>query len=170
VRAVVGASPGEEDAADGGSADEAGLAGAQVDAMLELEEAGNAVGVDVIGDGRAPQFDGLAQDGLQGGVQPIEAGASEASGHARGADSGVEEAFVGVDVADAMEKLLVEQGGFDGELSMAKEGCEVGRRDGEGLAAGSAEGPRAAGVVDGVQSEAAEAAGVDEAEFAAGTE
>jgi len=51
--AVVGTPPSQNDAADGGSADQAGLAGSQVDAVLELEEAGDAVGVHVVGDGGA---------------------------------------------------------------------------------------------------------------------
>jgi hypothetical protein len=38
---------------DGRVADAAGLAGAGVDVVVELEEAGYAVGVYVIGDGRA---------------------------------------------------------------------------------------------------------------------
>ena len=165
--AVVGAPSGEEDAADGGSADQAGLAGSHVDAVLELEEAGDTVGVDVVGDGGAAKLDGFPQDGLQGCLKAVEPLAGEASGHAGRTDSGMEEAFVGINVAHAVEQLLVEQGGLDRELAVAEEGAEVGGRDGEGLLSGSAEGLR---VGDRVQSEAAEAARVDEAKLAAGGE
>ena len=136
----MGAAASEEDAADGGSADQAGLAGAHVDAMLELEEAGHTVGIHVVGDRGTAERDGVPQDVLQGGVEPVELGAGEAAGDAGGADSGVEEALVGVDVADAVEERLVEQGGLDGELAAAEEGREVVGGDGEGFAAGSAEG------------------------------
>ena len=48
--AVVGAAASDDDALDGGGADAAGLAGAGVDVVVELEEAGYSVGVDVVGD------------------------------------------------------------------------------------------------------------------------
>ena len=51
--AEVGASATYDDSLDGGLADAAGLAGAGVDVVVELEEAGYAFGVYVIGDGRA---------------------------------------------------------------------------------------------------------------------
>ena len=50
---VMCAPAGKQNAADGCAALAAGLAGAQVDAMLELEETADAVGVDIIGDRRA---------------------------------------------------------------------------------------------------------------------
>ena len=75
---------------------------------------------------------------------------------ARGADAGVEEGLVGVDVADAMEEGLVEERGLDGGLAGAEEGDEVFEWDGEGLFA-------RAGIGIGGYGEAAEAAGVDEA-------
>jgi hypothetical protein len=60
--AEVGAAAGDGDFLDGRFADEAGLAGAPVDLVLELEEAAHAVGVDVVGDGRAAELDGVGQD------------------------------------------------------------------------------------------------------------
>jgi len=48
--AVVGAAAGEGDSLDGSFADEAGFAGALVDAVFELEEAADAGGIDVVGD------------------------------------------------------------------------------------------------------------------------
>lgn len=62
VGAEMGAASAEDDAADGRSADETGLALASVDAMLDLEETGLAVGVDVIGNGGASGADGRFED------------------------------------------------------------------------------------------------------------
>ena len=46
----MGAAAADYDALDGSAADAAGLAGAGVDVVVELEEAGDAVGVYVVGD------------------------------------------------------------------------------------------------------------------------
>ena len=93
---------------------------------------------------------------MQGFAETRQLGACEASGLAEGADSGVEEGLVGVDIAYSMEKRLVEQSGFDGRFAVAEEGDEVFERDGEGLFAGACVG-------FGRDGEAAEAAGVHEA-------
>ena len=58
----MGAAATDHDALDGGSTDEAGLAGAQVDAVLELEEAANAVGVHIVGDRGAAKLNGVPDD------------------------------------------------------------------------------------------------------------
>ena len=150
----------DEGAADRGAANQTGLAGPHIDPVLELEEAGDAVGIDVVRDGGASERDGFPQDLLQGGVELAELEPAEASCHADGADAGTEEALVGVDVADAVQELLIEQGGLDGELAATEEGGEVVGGDGEGLVAGASE-------RSGVQGQAAEAAGVDEAELTA---
>ncbi len=150
------------------------LAGAAVNLVLELEEASDAVGVDVVGDGGAAELDGVGEDLLEGGVETGELGAGEAAGVAGGADAGAEEALVGVDVADAVEDGLVEEGGLDGELAAAEELGEVGGGDGGGLGTGAGVagvfcfgfGVRFGGIVEVDDGEAAEAAGVDEAEFA----
>ena len=133
--AEVGAAPGEGDAADGGCADEAGLAGAPVDAVFQLKEAARAVGIDVIGDGGASELDGVAENIDKRGAQAGEFGAGEARGLAGGTDGGAEERLVGVDVADAVEEGLVEQRGLDGRAARVEEGDEVFEGDGEGFAA-----------------------------------
>lgn len=51
--AEVGAAAADGDLFNRCFADQAGLTGALVDLVLELEEPANAVGVDVVGDGRA---------------------------------------------------------------------------------------------------------------------
>jgi len=163
----VGAPSGQEGAANRGSADETGLAGAHVDAVLELEEAGYPVGVDIVGNGRATKLDGFAEDGLECSPKPFEAGAGEASSHVGGADAGVEEALVGIDVANTMQELLVEEGGLDRELAATEESGEIFGGDGEWLVTGPAEGVFCAGLV---KSQTAETPGIDESELAARAE
>ena len=102
----------------------------------------------------------MFEDLDEGGAEAGELGAGESAGVAEGSDVGVEEGFVGVDVAYAVEEGLVEQRGFDGSFAIAEEGDEVFEGNGEGLFAW-------AGIGIGGYREAAEAAGVDEAEFAA---
>ena len=53
---------------------------------------------------------------------------------ATGADFGVEEAFVGVDVAYSVEEGLVQEGRFYWGFAASEEGDEVGERDGQGFA------------------------------------
>lgn len=71
VGTIMGASASEEDAENGGSADQAGLAGAHINAVFELEEAADAIGVYIIGDGGAAEFDGVREDVLQGDAEAI---------------------------------------------------------------------------------------------------
>jgi len=165
----MGTAPGEQDAADGGSAAAAGLAGTQVDAVLKLEESAGASRVDVIGDRGAAQPNGLLENLAQSPAQALELGAGETAGGAARTDSGMKEALVGVDVAHSGEQGLVEKRCLDGELSTAKEGREFVGADGKRLSAGRGEGTGAGEVaeVQFTEFEAAEAARVDEAEFAA---
>ncbi len=164
--AEVGSASGENDAANGRPADEAGLALPGVHAVLDLEEAGLTVGVDVVGNRGTAGADGRFQNGLERLAEAQQPGAGETAGPTGGADFCAEEAFVGVDVAHAVEQRLVEQRGLDGELAAAEERDEVIGGNGEGFAAGSGE---EAGV-DGVKGETAETARVDEAQLAAGSE
>ena len=106
--AVVGAAAGEDDALDRRGADAAWFAGAGVDVVVELEEAGNSVCVDVIGDRGSPKLDGFRENLDQSGAKTGEFGAGKTAGVAGGADAGVKESLVGVDVADAVEKRLVQ--------------------------------------------------------------
>jgi hypothetical protein len=165
----VGSAPAYDDAADGRFADQAGLPGSHVDVVAKLEEAALACGVDIIGDRRAAEPDGLAQHLLHSGVEAIQLLRSEPCGHAAGADFGAEEALVGIDVADAVQQALVEQRCFDGGASLVKELAEVGFGDAQRFCAGTTEASDIRGVIrclfGDVQAHAAEAAGIDKAEF-----
>ena len=68
----MGAPAAEEDAADRGAAEAAGLALPAINPMLDLEEACHAVSVDVVGHGGAPGADGRLENPDQGAAQAIE--------------------------------------------------------------------------------------------------
>ena len=60
-RTEMSASPAEQEALDRSFAGEAWLSCAQIDAMPQLKESLLALSVDIIGDGRPPQLDGMSQ-------------------------------------------------------------------------------------------------------------
>src|SRR5271170_5443510 len=62
LRAVVAAAAGDYDAFDGRLADQAGLSFAAVDAVLQLEEAFFAVGIDIVRDGGAAEGNRFAKN------------------------------------------------------------------------------------------------------------
>src|SRR5581483_2452202 len=113
LRAEVGASSAEDDALDGGFAGAAGFAGLGVDAVEALKGAGLAVGVAVVAEGAAAVAAGnLRRRQLIGGGQWV--------------DAGGEEGFIDVDVAEARDQRLVEQGVFDGAGGFAEPAGELG--------------------------------------------
>jgi hypothetical protein len=164
----MGAPSGKNNAADGGSAGQARLACAHIHAVLELEETSHPIGIDVIRDRRSAECDGFPQDCLQSSAKPDEPLAGNTAGNARGTDPGLEKAFIGVDIAHAVEKRLVKQGCLNGELAVTEEGDKFLSGDGERFMAGPAEEfCLRRGLVE---SETAESAGVNEAQLAAGAE
>src|SRR3954470_22860746 len=103
------AASGDHDALDRSLASEAGFAGAHIDTMLKLEESFFAVGVYVIGDGRATRFNRLVQHIAHGLVKFAQLIACDGIGAAARTDTGAKERFVSVNVADSAEKSLIEQ-------------------------------------------------------------
>jgi len=84
---------------------------------------------------------------------------------AGGADAGVEEGLIGIDITDAMEQRLVKQRGLDGRLAIAEEDDEVFEWNSERL------GARAFVLRVGRDDrEPPEAPGVDEAQLLAAAE
>ena len=63
-RAVMGAAPSDDQSANRGSTDQAGLSSPHVDEVAKLKEAALACGIDIIGDRGAAQPDRFAQDFL----------------------------------------------------------------------------------------------------------
>ncbi len=130
----------------------------RVDTVFQLEEAGDTLGVDVVRDRGAAQRNGAGEDVDQGEAQALEIGPGEASGLSPRPDAGPGQGLIRIDIADAMQQRLIEQGGFDGGAAMAKESGEVSWDDGQGFD------PRAdIGFLP--NGEPAEAARVDEADL-----
>jgi hypothetical protein len=127
----VGSAPGYYHPANRRLAAAAGLAGAQVDAVLKLKKPALAIGVDVIGDRRAAQPNSVRQDLAQRGPQVVELGAGDAVGTPPRANAGMKEAFVGVDIAHASQQRLVQQSCLDVQTPPAKKCGEFVRTDGE---------------------------------------
>src|SRR5207253_2407247 len=102
------------------------------------------------------------QDLLDGAVERGDVVGREAVGSLEGVEAGEEEAFIDIDVAQAGDEGLIEQGGLDRPFGGGETLEEVGGTEGERLGA-------EVGVVGiGAQPEdAAEAAGVDEAKLQA---
>jgi hypothetical protein len=69
VGAIVCAPASQDDAPNRRSAYQARLSGAEIDPVLELEEAGYAGRVYIIRYGRPAERDGLSKDALQAGMQ-----------------------------------------------------------------------------------------------------
>ena|SRR5271156_6022714 len=90
VGTIVCSPTSHEDAMDGGAANQAGLSSPHIHPMLELEEAFHPGRVDIIRNGRATQGYGLAQHGLQGGVQTVKLCPLEVPRHPAGTDTGAE--------------------------------------------------------------------------------
>ena len=77
------------DAFDGGGTGSAGLAGARVDAVVQLEEACYPFGVDVVGYGRAAELDCVLQDLDKSCTKPGELVPGKTPCLAAGPDSGM---------------------------------------------------------------------------------
>lgn len=129
MRAEVGAAASDENPANRGSADQAGLAGAEIDLVLQLKEAFLPGSVHIVRNGRAAESDRLPQYGLDGAAQNRQFLGFEPARLAQRADAGMKETFIGVDVANAVQKLLIQQGGFDGRSTSAKQRSKRVYRD-----------------------------------------
>ena len=81
--------------------------------VLELKEATFPIGVDVVGNRRAAESDGLQENLAQRETEPLKLGESEPVTPAARPDARLKQAFVGVDIAHACEDRLIEQRRFD---------------------------------------------------------
>lgn len=136
---VMGSAPGNQNSTNRRLAAQAGQAGAKVDAVLELKEPPLAIGVNVIGDRRAAESNGVRQDFAQRQPQAVKLGAGDAVGTPPRANAGMKEAFVRVDVAHAGQQRLVQQSCLDAQTPPAKKCGKFVRTDGERFVAWRAE-------------------------------
>src|SRR5579864_1676012 len=88
--AVMTAAPGDHDSLDGCLADQTCFRFATVDAVLELEEPFLAVGVHIVGDGRAAERDRFLEHFFHGQEELAELVAGNAGSAAARADAGAE--------------------------------------------------------------------------------
>lgn len=100
---------------------EAGLAFTPISAVLDLEEAGFAIGIDVIGDGRSAGSDGGVQNFLQPSMQLSQFSVGQSIGSAPWPDVRAEQSFVRIDISHAVQELLIEQRSFNGSFAAMKE-------------------------------------------------
>ncbi len=112
----------------------AGFAFAGVDFPGVLEVAEFAAGLAVVAQRAAAGGYGFFQRGFYGGDEAGGSGTGDGAGEAAGGDAGAEEGFGDVDVAEAGDDGLVEQGGFYGVSAVCQRGGEGG--GGEGGAQG----------------------------------
>jgi hypothetical protein len=109
----VAAAAGYDGAAYSCSAAETLFAGALVNAVAKLKFAALAIGIHVIGNGRAAQANRLQQYCADGSVETAKLAGLERGSQMRGMNARSPETFVRVDVSHAAEDSLVEQERFD---------------------------------------------------------
>src|SRR5579884_1253161 len=135
------------DAPNGGTTARAGLAFATVYLVHILEAAAAAFRVHVVGDGGSFALDGRAQNAGHRAVETASAVCAEAGGEGAGMDGGLEQRFVGIDVAHAADEALIQQQRLDAGLAFAQEGEKLGFAQAESIGAeagdagGKARGP-----------------------------
>ena len=163
--AEVAAAAGYDGAAYFCSAAETLFAGALVDAVAKLKLAALAIGIHVIGNGRAAQADGFQEHGADGSMEIAELGRLERRRQSHGMDSRSPETFVRVDVSHAAQDALVEQERFDAGAASTQFRAEFFFGSFERIEAEFAQSGFAVAIFD--DSHASEAANVRVAEFAA---
>src|SRR5579884_3720811 len=105
---------------DSRPAHQTGSSASQIDLMFKLKEASSTVRVYVVGNRGAAQTDCIFEHSLQGRVKEIQLLLFQRFGHACGTNSGAEEAFIGINIAHAVQQLLVQKRGLDRGLPPAK--------------------------------------------------
>lgn len=101
--------------------------------MLKLKEATYTVGVDVVGNRRAPKLDRVFQNLAEREPKPLEFCPGESARAAPRTDAGVKQALVGVNIPYPGEQGLVEQRRLNGESPTTKKGGKPRRINGERL-------------------------------------
>ncbi len=140
------------------------FAGALVNAVLQLKKAALAIGIDVVGDRRAAQSNRMVQDFAQGQPKALELRTRKAIDASSRANAGVEQAFIGVNVANPRKEGLIKQCCLDGQTPAMKERREFAVADCERIVTGRGEAWLATEIA---KFEPTESARVDETQFAA---
>ncbi len=106
-----------------------------VDRVLILECSRLALGISVISEGGAALGDGGLKDLGDGVGETGGLGLGDGVSAPQGGELGLEQGFVDVDVAQAGDEVLVEQGGFEPPPGFAESGVERLRLEGRGIGA-----------------------------------
>ena len=120
----------------------AGLALSPINAVLQLEKSLDACCVHIIRDRGTAQIDGPPQNPLQGQPKLFKLSLSQPAGCTPWADSGMKQAFVGVDVTRPGQQRLVQQSRLDREFAAVEEGSKLFCTNGQGLCARCGKGDR----------------------------
>jgi hypothetical protein len=160
----VAAAAGYDGAAYFCSAAETLFAGALVNAVAKLKLAALAIGIHVIGNGRAAQANGFQQHGADGSMEIAKLAGLERRRQSHGMNARSPQTFVGVNVAHSTEDALVEQERFDAGAASTQFRAELFFGDFERVEAEFAQSRFARTI--GCDSHASEAANVRVAELA----
>ena len=111
------------------SASSAGFALAPIHLMLQLKAASFAVGIDVIGDRGSLKANRGGEDIHHGAMQPRRAGLAQAGGDRSGMDASLMQRFVGIDIAHASQKSLIEEQRLDLRVPFLEQLQEIVERN-----------------------------------------
>ena len=109
--------------------------GSAVDLMGLGGGAFGALGVDVVAEGAAFGGDRRGEDGADRGGESVPVVVHQRGGGGVRVEASEEEGFIGVDVADAGEDVLIEQDRFDGAGGVGGSLFDCVGEDGKGIGA-----------------------------------
>jgi len=110
-------------------AGQARFAFAPIHSMLQLEEAFLAIRVNVVSNAGTAHANCLSENFLKCKVQSPEFVVSKGGCTAARPNACTEQGLVGIDIANAAQKILVQQGTFDRSLAATEEGSEILKND-----------------------------------------
>lgn len=139
----MGSAAGDDDALDRGPTDQARFPGSQIDPVFQLKETADTLRIHIIGNRRTAAANRAAKHIAEGKPQAFKLGTRDAVGAPARPDTGLKQAFIGIDIADPGKKLLVQQSRFDGKAASMEQRGEFRRADGERFGARAFESPGA---------------------------
>ncbi len=85
--------------------------------VLQLKKSLRPVRIDIVGNRRTAELNGMLQHFAEGQAEPFQLGTGETTRSSARTDSGVKQTLVGIDVADTGEEGLIQKCGLDDQLS-----------------------------------------------------
>ena len=161
------ASTGDNDASNQSAAVPARLIRSLVDTVLQLKEAPDTLGIDIVGDRRAAEPYCVGQDFSKRHSKLFQFRSSQAPCAPSRPDACMKETLVGVDVSYPGKEGLIQQCCLNCQLPSVEELCKLLRADGERFRSGTFE---SRGSREITKLEATEAPGVDKSQFLSAVE